>query len=578
VIALAAPAMLYALALLLPVTAAFLFRRRRDALRVPSVLLWRLQTRARSRSKRMRNLKRLAALAMCIFAVAALVFAAARPILASRGRTVIAVVDVSASMAAGKGNGRPIAQARAFLEKLAATAGPRDSFVVIAAGGRVRRAAGPMVAGPALDEALAALVPEAAVSDLGEGVTLAGQLAGGLEHPHIVVLTDGGKSATELPPLAGSESYSVRVFAPSGTDNLGIAVLATRPPADARSDDEREALAIIGSSSDRPRAAKVTFSLEGATVAERRVTVLPKGEVEVRAIVRAPLGTSAGAASGRSPDRAKLSARVEPDDGLADVLTTDDEVATELVARPPPRVLLVSDGSERDVASAFFAEKALLAAGAPKVEHVTPDVDPRGVTPADLVVALTHGPVHSLDAPAIYLGTRSGALPFAGFRDLDATKTALRSLANRDPLLRGVALDGVTMTSATAIDAPSGARALVDLDGGSVILAGGAGASAWVFFGIDPAKSDLVLRVAFPVLMANAVASLSGASDVLVADGVPRAEIALTPAPPRPPELALAPEPEPSWRLPVSPAALLALVGTLLLAGEAWMFRRGWAT
>jgi hypothetical protein len=212
------------------------------------------------------------------------------------------------------------------------------------------------------------------------------------------------------------------------------------------------------------------------------------------------------------------------------------------------------------------------------VEHVTPDIDPRGVNPADLIVALTHGPVHSLDAPAIYLGTRSGALPFVGFRDLDATKTALRSLANRDPLLRGVALDGVTMTNATAIDAPSGARALVDLDGGSVVLAGGAGASAWVFLGIDPAKSDLVLRVAFPVLMANAVASLSGASDVLVADGVPRAEIALTPAPPRPPELALTSEPLPSWRLPVSPAALLALMGTLLLAAEAWMFRKGWAT
>ena len=561
----AAPAMLYALALVAPIAAAFLFRRRREALRVPSVLLWRLQTLARSRSKRMRNLKRVVALLACLLGAAALVVAAARPVSASHGQTVIAVVDVSASMNAGRGRHKPIAAARSFLEGLASTAGTRDAFVIIAAGARARRLAGPVPAGPALDDALAALAPEAAEADLAAGLTLAGQLARGTPLPHVVVLTDGGKSATELPALAGAEPYATRVFAPPARDNLGIALLSTRPPADARSDDEREALALVASSSGRPRAARVTFSLEGATVALRRVTVPAGGQAEVRAVVRAPRA-------------ATLTARVDPDDGVPDALALDDELAIPVAARPPPRVWLVGDRAERDAANGFFAEKALAAAGVTDVEHVAPDLDPRTVHSDDLVVALGHGPVRRLDAPAIYLGTRSGALPFPRPRDLDATETPLRSVAARDPLLRGVALDGVTIAGASALDVPAAARALVDLDGGSVAVAGGAGPSAWLFFGIDAAKSDLVLRVAFPVLMANAVASLSQASDVRVADGVPRAEIALAVAPPPPPPLALGREPDPPRHLPVSPAALLALVAMLLLGAEAWMFRRGWAT
>ena len=35
---------------------------------------------------------------------------------------------------------------------------------------------------------------------------------------------------------------------------------------------------------------------------------------------------------------------------------------------------------------------------------------------------------------------------------------------------------------------------------------GGAGRQRWVYLGIDPSGSDLVLRVAFPVLVANALA------------------------------------------------------------------------
>jgi len=171
--------------------------------------------------------------------------------------------------------------------------------------------------------------------------------------------------------------------------------------------------------------------------------------------------------------------------------------------------------------------------------------------------------------------TQSFDSPFQGFHEITADAAKLRSVEGRDALLRGVVLDGVTVEHATAIDVPQAARALVELDGGTVVVAGGAGQRAWAYLGIDPARSDLVLRVAFPVLVANALSAIGGASNVISAEPCARGEIAMRRA-----SLMVQPleeEPAPVWHLPASPAALLAALAALLLAFEAWTFRKGWA-
>ncbi len=177
--------------------------------------------------------------------------------------------------------------------------------------------------------------------------------------------------------------------------------------------------------------------------------------------------------------------------------------------------------------------------------------------------------------PGRCAGGRKGALPFSSIKDLEGEATHLRSLETKDPLLRGVALDGVTIERAAAVTPPPGARALVDLDGGTVVLAGGAGARSFVYLGIDPQKSDLVLRVAFPVLVANAIHALGGAASVVVADTVARSEITLREA--TADALAVAEEPDARFYTALRPVLLLALVGAALLAFEAWAFRKGWS-
>jgi hypothetical protein len=556
----ASPAFLAALGLLVPVLVAFLVKRRREVIRVPSVLLYRLAGAPTTQNRRFRNVKRLAALLACLAGVAALVLAAARPSAGSRGETVAFVIDVSGSMEAG-GRDAPLAKARKFAAQMIASGGPGDRYAIVAAGATPVRLAGPSAAGPDLDEALAHLAVERGAADLEAGIELAAALVAPEPAARIVVIGDGGESAGGL--LAVREVPVLRkTFAPPARDNLGIAAFATRPPADAKNEEEREAVVTVATSSDRPRVARVTVTADGQEIAKRRVDVPPRGEAEVRLRV---------VAAAR-----RIVARVDPEDGAADALASDDEAVITAAARPEARALLVATDDEAATAAAFFVEKALTAAGVRHVVRVPPDLSGVAPGPGDVLIALNQGPSRAPGVPAIYLGTHAGVLPFSGLVELEGDKTHLRSLETNDPLLRGVALDGVTIEHATAAITPVGARPLVDLDGGTVVIAGGAGSNAFVYIGVDPAKSDLVLRVAFPVLVANAVHALGGAVDVAVADTVARSEIALREAPAEAGAGAI--EPDARWRIPVGPAAFLALVGAILLSLEAWAWRKGWAS
>ncbi|APR75382.1 Hypothetical protein A7982_00728 [Minicystis rosea] len=555
----AAPFLLAGFALLLPVLLAFLVRRRRHVMRVPSTLLYRLAGASTAQNRRFRRVKQLASLLACLVAVAALVTAAARPQGGTRGEMVAYVVDVSASMGAG-GRDAPIERARGFVRRAVMSGGSGDRYAIIAAGASPMRLAGPAAPGPLLDEAIEKLAPQRGTPDIDAALELAASLVASTAGARVVLVSDGGASSAGMLSIR-DVPISRRTFAPSSHDNLGIVAFATRPVAEAR-DDEREALITVATSSERPRVARVSLRADGREIVERRVDLPAHGDAEVRVRVLASI--------------AQLSARVRPDDGIADALAADDDATLGAAARAVPRVILLAPAGDEAPPAAFFIEKALASAGAKEVVHAAPDLAGIELRPSDVVVALGDGPARRLDAPTLYLGTQRGALPFSGWRELGSEATRLRSIETRDPLLRGVSLDGVTIERAVSAAAPPGARALVELDGGTVLLAGGAGRGAWVYLGVDPTKSDLVLRVAFPVLVANALHALGGAADVLVADTVARSEVTLRAAIDEP--LVAAEEPDARLRLPWSPAALLAVLGAVLLALEAAAFRKGWAS
>lgn len=539
---LASPYFLAALGILVPVLITFLVKKQRRVMRVPSTMLWRLGAKSISKSRRLRDVRRLIALLACLAAIALLALAAARPG-GKRSTTTVYVVDVSASMANG-----PMEDAKRFLVGEVTALGPNGRVAIITAGAEPRLVLPPSPPGPLVDRTIHELTATPESSSLEEAMTLAEGL-----RAHVIVLSD--RAVDKEASRGGFTEQKLFGRGGKSEDNLGITSLYTRTASDARDDEEREATIVVATSSKVARRARVKVTFDGRTLSDRALDVPAQGEVTENVTLR-----GAG----------KLVARVSSDDRKSDALAIDDEASLEEAARKPPRVALVRRKGE-DKAAYFFVSRALAAAGVTELDDV--DVSDPAPEKAEVAVVLEDGPARPKDVPSFFILTTPSDMQLAEpAHAMEKEQARLRSIATEDPIMRGVALDEMTTRHALTITPPHGARSLVDLDGGPALVAGGSGRSPWVWLGVDPEASDLVLRVAFPVLVGNVLSHLSGASTIVAAKTAPREEVMMIRSEALRPLDAAA---TPRWRMPLSPPAFLAALGGLLLAFEAWWsFRR----
>lgn len=387
-------------------------------------------------------------------------------------------------------------------------------------------------------------------------MTVAQGLASGLG-ARVVVLSDAPVDVdAERFPNKPHQRVLARGSRPGqGDDNVGISGLHTRARADRTRDDEREVTVAVATSSAKARRVRLSMRQEGNVLADREVTIPPRGESTERVTVR-----SGG----------KIFAEVSALDGTADAVSLDDRASLEQPIVSPPRVALVSPiaTTSEDATSTFFVEHAVRASGVAELVRVDPQgesLPDAGSVAFDVAVVVVDGPGRPRDVPSFYVGAPPAQLTNVHVATRETAR--LRSVANDDALIRGVALDEVTFLRANVATPSPGSRVIVDLDAGPTLIAGGSGAQSWVWLGIEPQASDLVLRVAFPVLIGNVLAHLSGGAQTLAAQTVPRSEITFTA---REVSVPLADAPEPRWRLPTSLPMVLAMVAALLLAFEAW--------
>ena len=543
----AQPIFLATLGLLLPLLIAYLVRRRRNLVRVPSTLRWRVVAVSKHRNKRFRFLSRLLSLLALVAAIWALAFAAAQPMLRGDGETLAIVIDVSASM--GDRDAGPLAEALESAEDLIASRSPRDRIVVIAAGSRPSRLAGPTRESGVLSRALDAVVAERGMADVPRALELASSLLAAEEDARIVLLHDGATDLTaqRLEVPTGERRFGV------GRDNLGVTTFAARPARDAHSDDDREILVGVTAAGESARRARVWIEAEGVVIGEEVVDIAGGTEQELRFRSQLPVR--------------QLEARVAALDDVADAIASDDVATLDLGARITPAVR-IEEPADVEGPSRFFAERALRAAG---IDAFLDDEN------AASVVVTLGAPSRRPDRPQLILGGRGeGRWPVdvEALGVLEGEAASFRSLEPNHPVTRGVDLDGVTIVRATAIDPGRGAP-LVELDGsgegGTVVAAGGAGRERWVYIGLEPDGSDVVLRVAYPVLVANALAWLGGASATVIADTPPVTEARLPVAETEGPTLA-APV---GWGIPSLPM-WLGVLAALLLAFEGLAYQRRW--
>jgi len=549
------PWLLVGLVLIVPVLIAFLYRSRDRLATVPSIMLFERIAHSRMKNRAFRDLIRRFSFIACLAAVGALVLAAAEPRGNGRGRSIALIVDVSASM-----GGDNETQLREQVRRVLRQSTGRDQISLISAGREPRHVFGPSRDFSLLDAAVDDLTIERGEADLMTALRLGDALVAGSRRPRVWLVTDGGASAVQRELEIAAPLRVLRVGA--DRDNVGITVFAARAPADAVDDDEREALVTVVASAGPPRPVTVVLEADGVEL-DRRTLMIAGGDQE-------ELSFRVRVAAERLT--ARLRPAASPGGGAAfeDGLSSDDVATLSLARHREPIAHLIA---AEDDASAWFVDQALRASGAREVVRHTPADAPERLAEGEVAVVVGRAPEHRIDGPTLFLDARSGELPVRVSASLEGEATQLLSIDADHALTRGVDLDGATINAATAVDLGDEDESVVELDGGTVVAIGGAGRQRWVYLGIDPVGSDVVLRVAFPVLIANALAALSGSTNVTVAPTLPARESSLIPSD----ALADAAVLAESLPLPSSFPFLLALGAGLLLLAEGFAFYRGYA-
>lgn len=461
------PSLLWLSLLAVPLVVLYVLKAGRTAHRVPATWLWRQALHDVEARVPFRRLRRDWLLLLELLALALLVLAAAGPTrrtLPVAGRRVALVLDASAAMSA---EGR-LDEARREAARFVGGMGSGSEALLVRAASRPAVVAALASDRAALRSALAGVRASSAPARLGPALALARSLVG--PTGSVVLFTAG---ARDVPDTAGLSV--VRVGRPM--ENVGIVAFGVRPR-DASGADH-EAFARLRNASAVPATGTLRLLVDGGLRNASTLAIPADGEVartlDLPGVVE---GVVEAVWDGETKDPFPV------DDRAAWVLRAPSPRTFRLVGAPGPELLraLAANDDWRAVPADITAARADV------------DVVVGGAPAAD------GPPMLLVNPPAGTFGAAAGGAA-AGVSILhwDATH----------PALRFVPLASVRLGRVPRIARPAGARVLAESAAGPLILEGTLGSRRYLLWAFDPAESDLPLRVAFPLLVRNALELLA---------------------------------------------------------------------
>jgi len=191
-----------------------------------------------------------------------------------------------------------------------------------------------------------------------------------------------------------------------------------------------------------------------------------------------------------------LEAKIRFADGHADDLPADDHAYALMPERHRARVLVISKGNT-------YLEAALLL---DEYLDVTTAVPGKVLPGEHFDVAILDGVADALPdtvAAALYLNPPEGGVPLKlGAR---LTDFGFDTWDKKSPILRFLALADVQVADGRALTPSAGDRVLGASDQGPILVSGARSGHPFLALGFDPRSSDLVLRVAWPLFVLNAI-------------------------------------------------------------------------
>lgn len=470
----------------LGVVALYFLKLRRRRVSVPFSALWDRILRDREATALFSKLKRVLSLLLQLALLGLLVLALGKPRLGERllaGRTVVVLVDASASMQAIDVSPSRFAQAKDEVRKMVRGLGGGDRMLI------ARMSADVIPMGPmsgdaaALERELDSLVVTDSAADFPRALRFANDVLLGTTSGEIVVVSDGALG----PAIDGSGSVHLPVatlsFVPVGRSgrNVGITQFSVRRyPLDK---SHYEVMLELSNTGPQPEEVELQLLGDGSLVDLTRLRLRP-GE-------RLPRFYPLLSGASRT-----LEAKIALADGTHDDLAADDHAYALLPERHRSKVLVVTEGNT-------YLEAALLLGEYLDVTDVTPAGYAHAMSQGgwDAVVFDRVVPVDAPRVSALYLDPVGPGSPVSVGKDLLAP--TFDKIDRAHPTVRYTALEDVNISAGHKLDPASGDRVVGASDGGSspILVAGTRGGFKFVALGFDVRQSDLPLRPAWPLFV-----------------------------------------------------------------------------
>jgi hypothetical protein len=494
------PASFWLLAALPVIVALWLLRPRRPRLRIPSVLLWPNSPAERRSASPWQRLRQRPLLWLQLLIAAILALAAAQPFLPSEGanQRVVALLDASGSMRATDVSPSRWDAARAAVVSLASSLGPDQTLSVLRLDDQPRVLIADTRDPAAVQAALAGESPAYGPIDAATSLSLATGLARGAPSEWVLI---GDGQFPNVPAGVGMPSGTRFRFISIGdtsAGNVALTDLSLRATGSSLGGNSLGALAgQIGIDNQNEVDTSGTVELandQGSVVATRAWSAGPR---QAAYVTWDDIPTGASWYAARLRDVSPANANMLPSDDQAWAIAPSPDASDT-----QQRALLVTSGST-------FLERALA---------VDSNLRTFKVAPADWPRLLSQGgaasyPLVVLDRqPSAAAPTRGSALYIGGWGTSDPSQTfrpRLIAPVPDHPLLRNVDWSDVRVGRATHLSADelSGWQTVVDSDGGPLLLTRTVRDHDLVrreaLLTFELGESDLPLRSAFPVLMAN---------------------------------------------------------------------------
>lgn len=461
------------------ILALYILRLRRRRVEVPAVLLWTQVLQDFQANVPWQRLRKHWLLLVQLLAALLLVLGVSQPYTRAwvySGEAHVLVLDGSASMLATDVSPNRFEQARAMAREYIQKMPPGDQAAIVLAGARPRVLCGLTYNRSELLRTLRNANPAETGANFAESLALASAMLTPFAAPTIEVFTDGGFSEPRDIDIgrATLQYHTVGRRA----ENAGIVAVDLREDRDAPG--RFDLFTAIRHNSTRERRYTVELWRNDNLIDAQEVTLPPKSEAPVLFRQLIP--------SDRPEElRVRLDSR--------DVLVCDNTAYAVLHPAREVRVLLVSAGN-------LFLETALNLDPRVTVTKVTsaPAELPTGY---DVVVYDRIQPSSPPGGNTVIIGTLPEWFPATPLKPVE--NSVVVDWHHAHPIMRYVDLASVRFSKATPVLPGPGTETLMEVSEGAVMVSLRKPDRRWLLVTFDITDSDLPLRVAFPVMMLNAL-------------------------------------------------------------------------